>query len=82
VTGDRGVYVTETGMARLAGNVMITRGQNQLNGAEADVNMKTGIARLIATSAGRVQGLVVPNDQTNQSLTATPQAAQPTGAKR
>ena len=32
VTGDRGVYVPDTGIARLAGNVRITRGQNQLNG--------------------------------------------------
>ena len=48
VTGDRGVYVPDTGMARLGGNVRITRGQNQLNGAEADVNMKTGIATLLS----------------------------------
>jgi lipopolysaccharide export system protein LptA len=68
VTGDRGVYVPDTGMARLGGNVQITRGQNQLNGAEADVNMKTGIATLVARSAGRVHGLVVPNDESNKSL--------------
>jgi lipopolysaccharide export system protein LptA len=68
VTGDRGVYVPDTGMARLAGNVRITRGQNQLNGAEADVNMKTGIATLIAQRAGRVHGLVVPNDESSKSL--------------
>ena len=68
VTGDRGVYVPDTGMARLGGNVHITRGQNQLNGAEADVNMKTGIANLIAQPAGRVHGLVVPNDESNKSL--------------
>ena len=73
VTGDRGVYVPDTGMARLGGNVRITRGQNQLNGAEADVNMKTGIATLVAqkaagSQAGRVHGLVVPNDESNKSL--------------
>jgi lipopolysaccharide export system protein LptA len=68
VTGDRGVYVPDTGMARLAGNVQITRGQNQLNGAEANVNMKTGIATLVATHSGRVHGLVVPNDETNKSI--------------
>ncbi len=62
VTGDRAVYVPETGIARLGGNVRITRGQNQLNGAEAEVNLKTGISRLISSNAGRVQGLVVPND--------------------
>jgi lipopolysaccharide export system protein LptA len=70
VTGDRGVYVPDTGMARLAGNVRITRGQNQLNGAEADVNMKTGIANLISQKAGRVHGLVVPNNETGKSLGA------------
>jgi lipopolysaccharide export system protein LptA len=75
VTGDRAVYVPDTGMARLAGNVRITRGQNQLNGAEADVNMKTGIARLIARPRERVAGLVVPNDETNKSLTTDPAAA-------
>jgi lipopolysaccharide export system protein LptA len=68
VTGDRGVYVPDTGMARLAGNVRITRGQNQLNGAEADVNMKTGIASLVAQKTGRVHGLVVPNDESSKSL--------------
>lgn len=70
VTGDRGVYVPDTGMARLAGNVQITRGQNQLNGVEADVDMKTGVATLIATPAGRVQGLVVPNDSSNNAAMA------------
>jgi lipopolysaccharide export system protein LptA len=79
VTGDRGVYVPDTGMARLAGNVQITRGQNQLNGAEADVNMKTGIATLVAQrapgSSGRVHGLVVPNDETNKSLSNDPAAS-------
>jgi lipopolysaccharide export system protein LptA len=56
VTGDRGVYVTDSGMARLAGDVRITRGKNQLNGAEADVNMKTGVARLVAQRQGAGQG--------------------------
>jgi lipopolysaccharide export system protein LptA len=68
VTGDRGVYVPATGIARLAGQVRITRGQNQLNGSEADVNMKTGVARLLSGTSNRVQGLVVPNDQTNRAL--------------
>ena len=76
VTGDRAVYVPETGIARIGGNVRITRGQNQLNGAEAEVNMKTGISRLLSSTtssagAGRVQGLVVPNDKTNPSFDPT-----------
>lgn len=83
VTGDRGVYVPDSGMARLGGSVRITRGQNQLNGAEADVNMKTGIATLVARTPGagqtpgRVHGLVMPNDESNKSLGNDPTASAP-----
>ncbi|MGI4748312.1 MAG: LptA/OstA family protein [Janthinobacterium lividum] len=62
VRGDRGVYVPDTGIARIVGNVHITRGQNQLNGAAAIVNMHTGIATLSEDPGARVQGLIVPND--------------------
>lgn len=74
VTGTRGVYVISTGMARIIGNVRVTRGRNQLNGAEADVNMKTGIATLVALPRGRVHGLVLPNDTSNKSLGNDPAA--------
>lgn len=88
VTGDRAVYVPETGIARIGGNVRITRGQNQLNGSEAEVNMKTGISRLLSSNSGRVQGLVVPNDKTNPQLGtelgSTPDAApaKPAGGRK
>lgn len=62
IRGDRGVYVADTGIARLAGDVRITRGQSQLNGDEAIVNMRTGISTLSRTPGKRVEGLVVPND--------------------
>jgi lipopolysaccharide export system protein LptA len=77
VSGDRGVYVPDTGIARVAGHVRITRGQNQLNGEEAEVNLKTNISRLLSSpSGGRVQGLVMPNDTTAQgALPGTPRPA-------
>jgi len=62
IRGSRGVYVADTGIARLAGDVHITRGQSQLNGDEAIVNMRTGISTLSRDPGKRVQGLVVPND--------------------
>ena len=62
IRGDRGVYVADTGIARLAGDVRITRGQSQLNGDEAIVNMRTGISTLSRNPGKRVEGLVVPND--------------------
>jgi lipopolysaccharide export system protein LptA len=65
VTGDRGVYVPDTDIAHLGGHVRITRGQNQIDGSEVVVNMKTGVATLLAGDSGRVSGLVVPNDQSS-----------------
>jgi lipopolysaccharide export system protein LptA len=62
VYADRGVYVPDTGMSRVVGHVRVTRGQNQLNGPAADVNMKTGIATMLSNASQRVEGLIVPND--------------------
>ena len=62
VKGDRGIYVADSGIARLAGHVRLTRGQNQLEGDEALVNMRTGVSSLVREPGGRVQGLVLPND--------------------
>ena len=59
---DKGVYIPDTGIARLSGNVHLTRGENQLNGDEAVINTKTGISTLERNPGSRVQGLVVPND--------------------
>ncbi|GAN68647.1 LptA/OstA family protein [Acetobacter orleanensis] len=61
VTGDRGVYVPDTGIARVVGNVHITRGPNQIQGAAAIINMHTGLATMTERPGSRVSGLVVPN---------------------
>jgi lipopolysaccharide export system protein LptA len=62
VNGDRGVYLPDTGLSHIIGHVHITRGENQLNGAAAIVNMKTGLATMTQAPGGRVQGLIVPNE--------------------
>jgi len=64
--GDRGVYNADTGIAVLAGNVKITRGQNMLNGDYAEVNTNTGISRLLSDSR-QVRGLFVPENQKETS---------------
>ncbi|GBR32911.1 LptA/OstA family protein [Gluconobacter kondonii] len=61
-TGDRGVYVFDTQIARLIGHVHVTQGQNQNNGSQAIVNMKTGIATMLPGTDSPIQGLVVPNE--------------------
>jgi lipopolysaccharide export system protein LptA len=71
INGDRGVYLPDTGLSHIIGHVHITRGENQLNGAAAIVNMKTGLATMTQAPGGRVQGLIVPNE----SQPATPAPA-------
>ena len=77
VRGDRGVYVADTGIARLAGHVHITRGQNQLDGDAALVNLKTGISTLVRDPGQRVQGLVIPNDATGKPGAPKPGSPKP-----
>ena len=67
ITGDRGDYDVETGIATVSGSVKITReGGNQLDGGWAHVNLNTGVSKLFAGTPGsddtgkRVQGLFVP----------------------
>lgn len=64
VAADVGRYLVAEQLANLDGNVRITRGQSQLNGNQANVDLKTGISTL---SGGRVSGLLVP-----QSRSETP----------
>lgn len=61
-TGDRGVYLAGPELARLIGHVHVTQGQNQNNGSQAIVNLKTGISHMMSGSSDPVQGLIVPNE--------------------
>ena len=60
-TGDRGVYLPPTGQARLGGNVHVIHGPNHMAGSDALVNMKTGVATLLAAPGGQVSGVILPN---------------------
>lgn len=57
--GAEGVYNPGTSIATLCGGVKITRGENQLNGECAEVNLKSGKSRLIG-GRSRVKGLLSP----------------------
>lgn len=60
--GREGVYDALKGTATLDGDVRITRGENQLNGQRAVVNLNTGVSRLLPAAKGgdRVKGLFTP----------------------
>ncbi len=66
--GDRGVYDATSGIATLAGNVRLTRGQNQMNGDFLEINLNTGVSKLMTRpgpegAEPRVRGLFIPGDQ-------------------
>lgn len=67
---ERAVYDLEGGTATLTGAVKITRGETQLNGCKGEVDLKTGVSRLLAcgdaTDASRVRGLIAPGAITKQ----------------
>lgn len=85
VRGDRGVYLPDTGMARVLGNVRVIHNQNVITGSAADVNMKSGIAHVVSDAGRRVQGLIMPNEKQGQGGAKpagppqTPGTARPAG---
>ncbi|MCC7271293.1 MAG: hypothetical protein IT561_01410 [Alphaproteobacteria bacterium] len=81
---DTGVYNLEKGVATLRGKVRITRGQNQLNGEYAVVDLNSGVSRLLPAPGrdgqpGRVSGLFVPQESPGAGP-ATPGGAPPAAA--
>ncbi|WP_051329847.1 LptA/OstA family protein [Niveispirillum irakense] len=56
--GDKGTYDLDSELALLTGNVKVTRGQNQLNGPAAEVDLKSGVSRMLSRvpAASPVQG--------------------------
>jgi lipopolysaccharide export system protein LptA len=62
-TAEHGVYDLGTNVAILEGSVRLVRGDNQLSGDLAEVNLDTGMSRLIAnpTGEGPIRALLVPN---------------------
>ena len=50
--GDAGVYNLDTGIATLTGHVRLTRGDNELRGRYAVVDLNTNVSRLLAAPPG------------------------------
>ncbi|HLS69589.1 MAG TPA: LptA/OstA family protein [Kiloniellales bacterium] len=57
-SGDRGVYYVAEEKAVLDGDVRVTRGDSQLNGGRAEIDLRTGVSRLLATEGAPVRGLL------------------------
>lgn len=71
--GERAVYNVAGQKATLTGNVRILQGENWLQGARAEVNMKTGVSRMFAGGGsanggkGRVRATFYPEKNNNNT---------------
>lgn len=68
---DSSIYRVDSGIVILTGNVSITRGKNILKGDRAEVNLNTGISKLLTVNnlksgqrkKKRIRGLIYPQKQ-------------------
>jgi lipopolysaccharide export system protein LptA len=63
----KGVYNLDTQIATLVDRVRVTQGKSQLNGDYAEVNLSTGVSRMLSgqaagTAGARVSALIVPTE--------------------
>jgi lipopolysaccharide export system protein LptA len=63
----KGVYNADTQIATLVDRVRVTQGKSQLNGDYAEVNLSTGVSRMLSgqaagTAGARVSALIVPTE--------------------
>lgn len=67
LTGDTGFYNAANNTAEVKGNVKIVRGPNVLEGARAELNMKTNVSKMFgaAESGKRVKGVFFPGSNKN-----------------
>jgi lipopolysaccharide export system protein LptA len=62
LTGEKGFYTADSNIAEISGGVTILRGQSNLTGDHASVNLTTGISTMFGspTEGGRVRGTFYP----------------------
>jgi lipopolysaccharide export system protein LptA len=85
-SGDNGLFDVKANTLTLTGNVVVTQGQNVLNGEKMVVNLDTGVTRVESSGKRPVQGLVYPNQKDAKSGPLAPSgpaapAAPPAPAK-
>lgn len=64
----KGDYDLTTEVMTMSGDVKVTNGGNQFNGEYAEVNVKTGVSRLLGSpgGTGKVKSLIMPTSEPSQ----------------
>jgi lipopolysaccharide export system protein LptA len=74
-SGDNGLFDVKANTVTLTGNVVVTQGQNVLNGERMVVNLTTGITRVESSGKDPVKGLLFPNAQKDAKSAPAPAPA-------
>lgn len=75
IRAKRGVYNVATGIVRVRDDVKITRGKDQLNGDAGEVNLNTGVSRLVSAGPKQVFGTFAPKrDRDDKKKSSEPGA--------
>ena len=64
ITGEKGIYLPESGKMEVSGNVVLKQGNTHMKGEKMDLNLKTGISTLNASEKqnNRIKGQLMPAD--------------------
>lgn len=67
-TSAKGDYDLTTDIMTLSGDVKVTNAGNQFNGEFAEVNVRTGVSRLLGSAggSGKVKSLIMPSSESSQ----------------
>jgi len=77
-SGENGVFEVKANTLTMTGNVVVTQGQNILNGDKMVIDLTTGVTKVESSGKGPVRGLVFPNAP--KDTKSGPQAASPPAA--
>jgi lipopolysaccharide export system protein LptA len=77
VHGDEGAYDLDSKRTVLFGNVKATKGNSELEGQSAEVNMETGISQVFPGPGQRVHALIVRANSPQSGPPASPAPASP-----
>lgn len=79
--GDRVVYDVKNNIAVMTGNVRISRGDTQLSGDRAEVDLARGESRLVNQGRGRVRALLIPKTGDSEVVDSGAETSQKYGSK-
>ena len=81
-SGDNGLFDVKANTLTMIGNVVVTQGQNVLNGDKMVIDLTTGVTKVESSGKGPVRGLVFPNQKDQKDAKSGPAPVSPPAAPK